>query len=191
MSETVGEPRSVEEARACEERGERLKYVFFWGHQAARPGRIDKSCLSQWSEHPFTVEGVTYRTAEHWMMAGKARLFGDEEVLARIVAAPHPKAAKDLGRRVRGYDEETWAAHRSDIVTAGNVAKFGQDPALKEYLLGTGGRVLVEASPLDRIWGIGLPADDERAVRPSQWRGLNLLGFALMRARADLSAATR
>src|SRR4051794_7573156 len=102
------EPCSVEEARACEERGDRLKYVFFWGHQAARSGQVDRSCLSQWWESPFTVDGVTYRTAEHWMMAGKARLFGDEETFSQIVAAPHPKAAKDLGRRIRGFDEDTW-----------------------------------------------------------------------------------
>jgi ribA/ribD-fused uncharacterized protein len=191
MTGSVGEPHSVEEARACEERGHRLKYVFFWGHQAARPGQVDRACLSQWWESAFTVDGITYRTAEHWMMAQKARLFGDEEVFARIVAAPHPKVAKDLGRQVRGFDEDTWGARRFEIVTAGSVAKFGQDPALKEYLLGTGRRVLVEASPRDQIWGIGLGADDDRAAWPSQWRGLNLLGFALMQARADLSAAAR
>jgi ribA/ribD-fused uncharacterized protein len=191
MSGPVGEPRGVEEARAFEERGHRLKYVFFWGHQPPRPGQIGRACLSQWWESAFTVDGVTYFTAEHWMMAQKARLFGDEGVFARIVAAPHPKAAKDLGRQVRGFDEDIWIARRFEIVTAGSVAKFGQDAALKEYLLGTGRRVLVEASPRDQIWGIGLPADDERAARPSQWRGLNLLGFALMEARAVLSAAPR
>jgi predicted NAD-dependent protein-ADP-ribosyltransferase YbiA (DUF1768 family) len=92
MSGSVGEPRSVEEALAFEERGYRLKYAFFWGHQPARPGQIGRACLSQWWESVFTVDGVTYRTAEHWMMAQKARLFGDEEAFARIVAAPHPKA---------------------------------------------------------------------------------------------------
>lgn len=191
MSGSVGEPRNVAEACALEACGHRLKYVFFWGHQPVRPGQVGRACLSQWWESAFAVDGVTYRTAEHWMMAQKARLFGDEDVFARIVAAPHPKVAKDLGRQVRGFEEDTWIARRFEIVTAGSVAKFGQDPALKEYLLGTSRRVLVEASPRDQIWGIGLSADDDRASRPSQWRGLNLLGFALMQARAALSAAAR
>jgi ribA/ribD-fused uncharacterized protein len=113
--------------------------------------------------------------------------FGDEAARAAIIAAPDPETAKDFGRRIRDFDEPTWAARRFDIVTAGNVAKFGQHPALKDYLLGTGNQVLVEASPLDRIWGRGLAADDDRALHPSQWRGLNLLGFALMAARAQLA----
>nr|WP_312896650.1 NADAR family protein [Nonomuraea endophytica] len=176
----------MEEVRALEERGHHLKYVYFWGHQ---PGPGGQACLSQWWESPFTVDDVTFRTAEHWMMAQKARLFGDEEAFTRILAAPHPKAAKDLGQKVRGFDEATWVDHRFEIVTAGNVAKFGQDSTLREYLLGTGSRVLVEASPRDRIWGIGLAADDDRAASPSQWLGLNLLGFALMEARGRLAAA--
>jgi ribA/ribD-fused uncharacterized protein len=134
------------------------------------------------------VDGVTYPTAEHWMMAGKARLFGDDAALARILGAPQPGAAKKLGRQVRGFDEDTWIRHRWDLVVDGNVAKFGQDTALREYLLGTGSRVLVEASPLDRVWGIGLAADDERTADPASWRGLNLLGFALMEARERLRA---
>jgi ribA/ribD-fused uncharacterized protein len=125
------------------------------------------------------------------MMAGKARLFGDEEALARIVAAGHPNAAKKLGRQVRGFDEEAWIRHRWDLVVEGNLAKFGQDAALREYLLGTAGRVLVEASPVDRIWGIGLAAADERSADPERWRGLNLLGFALMEARARLLRPAR
>jgi ribA/ribD-fused uncharacterized protein len=129
---------------------------------------------------------VTYRSAEHWMMAGKARLFGDGQMWERVVAARHPREAKEAGRRVRGFDEAVWAAERFALVVAGNVAKFGQDAALRGFLLGTGARVLVEASPLDRVWGIGLAADDPRAQDPASWRGLNLLGFALMEARARL-----
>ncbi len=88
---------------------------------------------------------------------------------------------------MRGFDEGTWTARRWDLVVEGNVAKFGQDPALAAYLLGTGSRVLVEASPRDRVWGIGLAAGDERAADPARWRGLNLLGFALMEARRRLA----
>jgi ribA/ribD-fused uncharacterized protein len=94
-----------------------------------------------------------------------------------------------LGRQVRGFDEEAWTAARYDIVVAGSVAKFGQHEDLRAFLLATGERVLVEASPLDRVWGIGLAADDERASSPDRWVGLNLLGFALMDAREKLRAA--
>ncbi|MFB9891445.1 NADAR family protein [Planobispora takensis] len=182
----VTDVRDVADLIAAVERGERVKYLMFWGHRPPRSGGVGAACLSQWWPAGFTVDGTLYRTAEHFMMAGKARLFGDEEVAAQVVAAGHPKEAKDLGRRVRGFDDETWEAARFDLVVRGNLAKFGQNPELGGFLLGTGERVLVEASPLDRIWGIGLAADDERAGRPELWRGLNLLGFALMEVRRAL-----
>jgi len=184
------QPRTVADVRRLHDEGERLKYVYFWGNQPPRDGGVGASCMSQWWEgHPFTVDGVTYRTAEHWMMAGKARLFGDDEILARLLKARHPNEVKALGRKIRSFDEETWTAHRFEIVAAGNTAKFGAHDDLRAYLLGTGNRVLVEASPLDRIWGIGLAADDVHAADPHTWQGENLLGFALMEARARLSAA--
>ncbi|WP_449064886.1 NADAR family protein [Planomonospora algeriensis] len=185
MAEAM-DARDVAALTAAVERGERVRYLMFWGHRPPRSGEVGAGCLSQWWPADFAVDGVVYRTAEHFMMAGKARLFGDEETAARIVAAGHPKQAKDLGRRVRGFDERTWAAARFDLVVRGNLAKFGQHPELGGFLLGTGNRVLVEASPVDRIWGIGLAADDERAGRPGSWRGLNLLGFALMEVRQAL-----
>ncbi|MEV8095458.1 NADAR family protein [Kitasatospora sp. NPDC085879] len=180
--------RTREQLTALVEAGARPKYLLFWGHRPEPDGRIGAGSLSQWWPGEFTVDGVAYRSAEHWMMAGKARLFGDGETLARILAAATPGEAKKLGRLVRGFDEVRWAAERFELVVAGNVAKFGQDEALRAYLLGTAQRVLVEASPLDRLWGIGLAADNERATRPHEWRGLNLLGFALMEARARLAA---
>ncbi|MET9222897.1 MULTISPECIES: NADAR family protein [unclassified Streptomyces] len=168
--------------------GDRLKYLYFWGHRPQRDGSVGAGCLSQWWPAPFTVDGVTYATAEHWMMAGKARLFDDPDAERRAVAAGHPKTAKSVGRTVRGFDQAVWEAERFGLVIEGNVHKFRQHPDLLAYLLGTGGRVLVEASPMDRVWGIGLAADDERAADPATWRGLNLLGFALMEARARLAA---
>jgi ribA/ribD-fused uncharacterized protein len=123
------------------------------------------------------------------MMRAKALLFGDAETAERIVAAPHPGAAKALGREVRGFDEQRWAQRRFEIVVEANMAKFGQHPELREFLLATGDRVIVEASPRDRVWGIGLAADDERAQSPDQWLGLNLLGFALMETRLRLRGA--
>jgi ribA/ribD-fused uncharacterized protein len=183
MAEVVRDVQGLVEAVR---RGERVRYLKFWGHRPPRSGGVGAGCLSQWWPAEFVVDGVTYATAEHFMMAGKARLFGDEETASAIVAAAHPKQAKDLGRLVRGFDEEKWAAARFDIVVQGNLAKFGQNPELREFLLGTGERVLVEASPVDRIWGIGLAADDERAEQPEMWQGLNLLGFALMEVRDTL-----
>ncbi|MEU9132036.1 NADAR family protein [Kitasatospora sp. NPDC048540] len=179
--------RTREELAALVEAGARPKYLLFWGHRPERDGRIGAGALSQWWPARFTVDGVGYPTAEHWMMAGKARLFGDEEIVPRILAARTPGEAKKLGRQVRGFHDERWAAERFELVVRGNVAKFGSSEELRGYLLGTGGRVLVEASPLDRLWGIGLAADDERATAPARWRGLNLLGFALMEARARLA----
>lgn len=168
--------------------GERRKFIFFWGNTPRPDGRIAASCLSQWWPSPFVVDGVRYATAEHWMMASKARLFGDAAAERMALEAEHPAEAKRAGGLVRGFDETVWRRERSGIVRTGNVHKFGQDPELGAYLLGTGDRVLVEASPKDRIWGIGLTADDERAADPERWRGLNLLGFALMEAREELRA---
>jgi ribA/ribD-fused uncharacterized protein len=167
--------------------GGRPKYIFFWGHTSKQGEGVGMHCFSQWYEAPFTVDGVAYPTAEHFMMAEKARLFGDEEARARILAAGNPGAAKHYGREVRGFDDARWNNARRDVVVRGNEAKFGQNPALREFLLNTGDRVLVEASPVDRIWGIGLAAGDARAEDPEQWRGLNLLGFALMEVRARLA----
>lgn len=186
MMVRVTEPRSVEEVLALEGRGESLEYCYFWGHRPLPSGEIGRSCLSQWWECEFTVDGITYASAEHWMMARKARLFGDGETFARVVAAGSPAEAKSLGRDVRDFRDQTWVERRFEIVSEGNYQKFRQNPPLRDYLLGTGRLVLVEASPVDRIWGIGLAADDERARHPAQWQGLNLLGFALMHARSRL-----
>ncbi|MDT0609544.1 NADAR family protein [Streptomyces lancefieldiae] len=166
--------------------GARIKYLTFWGHRPRPAGRIGPSCLSQWWPSPFTVAGVEYATAEHWMMAGKARLFRDAEAERRVLAAGHPAEAKKAGRLVRGFDEAVWERERFGIVVEGSVHKFASDPALRAFLLDTGERVLVEASPVDRVWGIGLAADDEAATDPRRWRGPNLLGFALMAARERL-----
>jgi ribA/ribD-fused uncharacterized protein len=173
---------------AAVERGERFEYRFFWKALPSPDGRPSDACFSQWWAGDFVVDGLTYGTAEHWMMASKARLFGDDEVAAEILAAHDPSVVKALGRKVRGFDEDTWKRHRLDLVTEGNVAKFSQDAALRAHLLSTGDAVLVEASPLDRIWGIGLASDHPDASEPRRWKGLNLLGFALMRARARLAA---
>lgn len=185
MSDRIYDRQALERAA---EQGQSFQYIFFWGHQPAQPGEVDKSCLSQWYPSHFEDEEASYASAEHYMMASKARLFGDQEMLARILAAPNPAEAKKLGRQVRGFVQERWVAQRLKLVTQGNVLKFGQDEALGAFLRGTGQRVLVEASPRDRIWGIGMGASNPAAADPRQWRGLNLLGFALMQARDQLAA---
>jgi len=176
----------MESLLEAEVAGRRLKYVLFWGHTPPQAGGVGPHVLSQWYPHRFEADGVGYPSAEHYMMARKARLFGDVERLGAILDAVSPREAKALGRTVRGFDERVWSAHCFDIVTRGSVAKFASDADLRSYLVGTGTRVLVEASPQDRIWGIGLSAADPDAQRPSAWQGTNLLGFALMAARAEL-----
>jgi len=187
VSEQIILPRSVDEAVAAERAGRALRYLYFWGHRPARDGGVGPGCLSQWWPVVFSEDGHTFASAEHYMMAHKAWLFGDAEAAERILAAGHPGEAKKLGRAVRGFDEQVWNDHRFDIVVRGNITKFGQNPELRRFLLATADRVLVEASPYDRIWGIGLTAGDERAASPSTWQGLNLLGFALMAARDRLA----
>ena len=186
MTVSAADARTVDELVAFVLDGGQPDFLTFWGHRPPAAGGVGKGCLSQWWPVDFTVDGMTYPSAEHFMMAAKALLFGDTETADRVRQAPHPGAAKALGREVRGFDEQRWAERRFDLVVAGNLAKFGQHPDLLDFLLGTGSRVLVEASPQDAIWGIGLAADDDRAASPENWPGLNLLGFALMEVRDQL-----
>ena len=120
------------------------------------------------------------------MMAEKAKLFGDSEARDKILQSKHPKQAKELGRMVLGFQDDVWTEKRSEIVVDGNRAKFLQNEDLKEFLIQTRNRILVEASPVDKIWGIGLAEDDLNIENPLKWKGLNLLGFALMEVRDEL-----
>ena len=172
-------------------KGQKLKYIFFWGHQPHPDGQISKSCFSQWWASDFTIDNITYPTAEHYMMAEKARLFNDSEMLKQILASSHPGEAKKYGRQVHNFDNAIWQAHRFDIVVQGNLAKFSQNEALKTFLLQSQNRVLVEASPRDSIWGIGLAEDAPHAQNPEKWAGLNLLGFALMKVRSQLNSGAK
>lgn len=166
------------------------KWAFFWGHTPAKDGSITKSCFSQWwNGHPFELESIRYATTEHFMMAEKARLFGDEPTRSEILKAKSPAIAKKLGRKVANFDDQIWFHHRWDIVVRGNVAKFGQHEPLRTFLLQTGNRILVEASPFDCVWGIGMAASHIDAEKPENWKGLNLLGFALMEVRSRLQSA--
>ena len=176
---------TLEDLLEARRQGQTLDFLFFWGHRSGK--QLTASCFSQWYPAPFALGAHKYPTAEHYMMAEKARLFEDAQKLSEILAAPDPDRAKALGRKVAGFDPVRWQAAAYDIVVAGNLAKFSQNPPLRDFLLNTGSKVLVEASPVDAIWGIGVHRDDPRAEHPEQWPGQNLLGFALMEVRARLS----
>jgi len=166
--------------------GQTFKYLYFWGHKSRGDNVITASCLSQWYLRGFTHEGISYPTAEHWMMAEKARLFNDDENLAKILAADNPGAAKKLGRQVRDFDLPVWKTNMRRIVANGSYLKFSQNPDLLEFLETTGSKILVEASPYDPHWGIGMSKADAEIVGPEDWRGTNWLGWCLMEAREHL-----
>lgn len=122
----------------------------------------------------------TFRTAEKFMMMGKAALFKDNVTFAKMASINSPYHQKKLGQLVRNFDEATWMKYCRDIVKIGNYLKFSQDDDLKEKLLDTGDVLIVEGSPLDRIWGVGLRFDDPRIKDKTKWLGTNFLGECLM-----------
>jgi ribA/ribD-fused uncharacterized protein len=150
-------------------------FTFFW-----------RGPFSQWHPSRFMVGGITFSHAEQFMMYAKAMLFGDRATADRVLQATTPREQKALGRQVQGFDEAVWVLFREGVVFDGTYAKYSQNPELCAALLATRGTTLVEASPTDRIWGIGLAEDDPRARDRAQWRGLNLLGEALTRVREVL-----
>jgi ribA/ribD-fused uncharacterized protein len=139
--------------------------------------------FSQWHPCKFTVSRVEFNCAEQFMMYSKAILFGDMQSAQRILETSTPKEQKTLGRKVQNFDEAVWAIFREGIVYTASYAKFTQNFELQEMLLATKGTTLVEASPRDRIWGIGLGADNPKAQVRAEWRGRNLLGETLTRVR--------
>lgn len=145
--------------------------------------------FSQWHPSRFVVDGATYENCEQFMMAEKARLFGDAASLRMVMGTSDPKRAKELGRGVVGFSEARWRPEVPGILTRGNAAKFSQDAKLGAALAATVGTTLVEASPYDRIYGIGLPADDPRALSRATWRGRNVLGDVLTRLRVSTLGA--
>ena len=160
-------------------------FVFFWGHRKGK--KIGKTCFSQWYEIGFEVDGHKYNCAEQYMMAQKAWLFKDLEIFAKILDSTDPKEIKALGREVKNFDPVKWNERKFEIVKKGNLSKFGDNPELREFLLSTDDKILVEASPYDKIWGIGMKEGTPGIDNPANWKGENLLGFALMEVRDELS----
>ena len=176
---------SVEELIRTGRSFSREDFVFFWRHTSPAH-TVTHTCLSQWYPASFEVAGQEYSSAEQFMMAEKARIFGDMEVRRMILSCSDPHEIKKLGRLVKGFDSNVWDSHRTAVVVTGNMAKFGQNPKLRAFLLSTGDKILAEASPYDTIWGIGMAEDAPTICDPRTWRGLNLLGFALMQVRDEL-----
>lgn len=166
--------------------GKEMDFLFFWGHQPKKDGSISKSCFSQWWMSKFSHEGIEYNSSEHFMMAEKAKLFGDEEIRAQIIKSKLPKEAKNLGRKVRGFDNALWEENKYQIVKKANQLKFSQNEEIYSYLKQTKDKTIVEASPVDPIWGIGLAEDNPDALDPNKWKGENLLGYILMEVRDNI-----
>ena len=142
--------------------------------------------LSNWYPSVFTMNGVTFSSMEQYMMYHKALLFGDEKVATQILATNDVAEIKALGRLVSGYDENLWNGVRQIVVYEGLLAKFSQDPKLKEQLKSTGNAFFAECAVKDRIWGIGLSIHDQNRFNRAKWQGQNLLGYTLMMTRERL-----
>jgi ribA/ribD-fused uncharacterized protein len=143
-------------------------------------------CCSNWHPTGFDFRGTHFATGEHWMMWQKACLMGDTEKASQILAAPTPRWAKELGAEVKPYDGALWDAVREQMVYYGMREKFIANEPERGELLSTGSALLAEASPYDRVWGVGMTADDPRFANPAKWEGDNLLGRACMHTRADI-----
>jgi len=156
-------------------------HIYFWG-----------GYLSQWFKSRFNAYiddyfgHVTFETAEQYMMFMKAHVFKDKKAMLELMSCSDPKKCKEIGRRVQGFDQEIWDKVSFDIVVNGNFHKFQQNFILYDKLYATGDKILVEASPYDRIWGVGLKEDDPRILDDKNWLGENRLGKALMSARTML-----
>ena len=185
--EAVGTLLNLDQEEATKERTKPKSILYFYGHTPDND-KITSSCLSQMYECSFSPDGfMYYNSMEQYMHAQKADLFGDKETFKKIMNAESPEECKRLGRQVRGFSQEIWDQNKYNIIVEGNLAKFSDNPKLKEYLLSTGDAILAEASPSDKIWGIGMSKDAAAGKTEEQWQGQNLLGKALMEVRARLS----
>ena len=154
--------------------------MFFW-HPHEENG-----CFSNWSKHSIQVEEKTFPTTEHYFMFHKALSMDDQTTANRILRAKTPSEVKSLGRQVKNFNEKLWVENREKIMFNALLLKAKQYPLIKEKLLETCGKVIVEASPYDTVWGIGLNKESEKSNHPECWKGKNLLGKAWMKVREVL-----
>lgn len=146
----------------------------------------DQDVFSNWHPMPFSFRGIQFGCGEQFMMYAKARQFNDLVVAEKILQAQEPREQKRLGRQVKGFDKSVWDGRARHTVYVGSRERFTQNEAAYGLLLSTKGTQLVEASPYDKIWGIGLSASDPRAEDPAKWQGTNWLGQVLTKLRDDL-----
>jgi ribA/ribD-fused uncharacterized protein len=158
-------------------------FIFFWESEPHKVGIIDESCFCQWLISDFYYNDQKYTSCEQWMMAEKARLFNDNQIRSEIFFNESPDVIKKLGRKIKGFNNEKWDKYKFSIVKFGNYLKFKQDKTMLNYMLSTKNKILVEASPYDKIWGIGLSKENQDVFDVNKWQGENLLGFAIMEAR--------
>lgn len=144
--------------------------------------------LSNWYLSEFCLEGIVFSSMEQWMMYQKAKHFQDEIIAAQILETEDVAEIKALGRKVSGYEEHIWNGIRQIVVYEGLMAKFSQNEELRQALLDTKDAILAECAVKDQIWGIGLSMNDLKRFDPKQWRGQNLLGYALMMVREKLAS---
>ncbi len=166
--------------------GKEMEFIKFWGHRPSANGKITKSCFSQWWMCDFRYHMNNFCCTEQFMMAYKAEFFSDKESFEKIMSTNDPKAIKLLGRKVQNFDQIVWDKIKYSIVLNGTYMKFIKNPELMKFLLSTGDNIIVEASPQDDIWGIGMAEDYDGVDNPNMWKGENLLGFALMEVRDEI-----
>jgi len=143
--------------------------------------------MSQWHLSKFIIGENEFTSGEQWMMYQKAILFQDFENAMLILEMKDPKKIKKMGRKIKNFDEKIWGQNKLDIVYHGNLEKFTQDDDLKKQLLATKDTILAEASPYDKVYGIGMYPSDPNVQYPEKWKGENLLGQALMKVRKKLN----
>lgn len=142
--------------------------------------------LSNWYMSDFEIEGINYSSMEQYMMYQKAKYFHDDEMMDVILKTDDPREIKTLGRKVSNFNGNYWNGIRQIVIYEGLIAKFSQNLELKEKLLSTGKFILAECSVSDKIWGIGLSMHDDGRFDISNWKGQNLLGYALMMVREKI-----
>ena len=156
---------------------ENEKFTFFWG-----------GTFSQWAPSKFIIDGVEFNTCEQYMMYKKALMFHDYDAAKKVMETSNPKEQKAIGRKVKNFNDNVWVKYCRDIVYDANVAKFTQNPGMLTELMATNGTTMVEASPYDKRWGIGLGAENPFAQDRSTWDGLNWLGEAIQQVREDINS---
>ena len=151
-------------------------HIYFWN-----------GIYSQWSRSPFMENNIEYPNAEFYMMYHKARVFNATDIQKKMIEVKNnPKAVKALGRQIKNFSDSVWDKHKMEVVERASFLKFTQNPDLLRQMINDKDKILVEASPVDKIWGIGLHYNDDKVLDESKWNGQNLLGKCIMKARNEI-----